>query len=191
MTKINLLAWREAARARRNQRFGWQLLLASGAGLALIVVWIWLSQLWLDDQLERNRYLQQHVDQMAAEVAEIKSLKQKRERQLERVALIRSLQSQRSDLVALFDELAKATPAELYFTELNSRDGLLLVRGYAATNEAISALMRALERSEVFVGATLSRVDRDSRLGDNGSRFTLQVSATAVVERGGDQEPQR
>lgn len=191
MTKINLLPWREAARARRNQRFGWQLLLASGAGLALILVWMWLGQLWLGEQLERNRYLQQHVDQMAAQVAEINTLKKKRERQLERVALIRSLQSQRSDLVALFDELAKATPAELYFTELNSRDGLLVVRGYAASNETISALMRALERSDVFVGATLSRVDRDSRLGDNGSRFTLQVSATAVVDRAADEEAQR
>lgn len=183
MTTINLLPWREVARAQRNQRFVLQLAAAGAVALLLLLVWMWIAQLQLDGQLQRNRYLHSHVDEMAAQVAEINTLRQKRERQIERVALIRSLQGQRSELVALFDSLAKATPDGLYFTTLSSHSGLLTVRGYAVSNEAISALMRALERSEVFAGATLSRVDRDLRLGDSGSRFTLQVSAAAVVDR--------
>ena len=183
MTTINLLPWRGPARARQNRHFALQLGLAAGAALLLLAVILAAGQWSLERQLQRNSYLADQVKAMAVQVEEIDSLRSLKQRQLERVALIRSLQAQRSDWVAVFAGLAEATPPGLYFTELSAENGLIKARGYAASNEAISVLLRALQADPVFAQATLSRVDRDARLGDSGSRFSLQVSAAAVVDR--------
>jgi len=180
---INLLAWRGPARARKNRRFALQLLLAVVAAMLLTALCYGIAQWALERQQQRNHYLLGQVEQIAAEVAEITELRSMKERQLQRVGLIRALQSQRSDWVAVFADLAAATPAGLYFTELSAESGLIRARGYAVSNEAISALLRALEASEHFSQATLSRVDRDQRLGESGSRFSLQVTAAVVAER--------
>ncbi len=183
VTQINLLAWRDRARSKNNQRFAVQLTLSAAVGFVVVLALSSLASYRLDSQLARNQYVASQVEALNLEVTELNNLRQLKQRQLERIAVIRSLQMQRNDLVALFNELALAVPEGMYLSDVNAAAGRLTLRGYASSNDAISTFLRDLERSDVFVDATLSRVDRDQRLGESGSRFVLQVSATAVMAR--------
>lgn len=183
VTQINLLAWRDRARSKNNQRFAMQLTLSAAVGFVVVLALSSLASYRLDSQLARNQYVASQVEALNLEVTELNNLRQLKQRQLERIAVIRSLQMQRNDLVALFNELALAVPEGMYLSDVNAAAGRLTLRGYASSNDAISTFLRDLERSDVFVDATLSRVDRDQRLGESGSRFVLQVSATAVMAR--------
>ena len=183
VTQINLLAWRDRARSKNNQRFAMQLTLSAAVGFVVVLALSSLASYRLDSQLARNQYVASQVEALNIEVTELNNLRQLKQRQLERIAVIRSLQMQRNDLVALFNELALAVPEGMYLSDVNAAAGRLTLRGYASSNDAISTFLRDLERSDVFVDATLSRVDRDQRLGESGSRFVLQVSATAVMAR--------
>lgn len=183
VTQINLLAWRDRARSKNNQRFAMQLTLSAAVGFVVVLALSSLASYRLDSQLARNQYVASQVEALNLEVTELNNLRQLKQRQLERIAVFHSLQMQRNDLVALFNELALAVPDGMYLSDVNAAAGRLTLRGYASSNDAISTFLRDLERSDVFVDATLSRVDRDQRLGESGSRFVLQVSATAVMAR--------
>ncbi|MFW2421057.1 MAG: PilN domain-containing protein [Porticoccaceae bacterium] len=183
VTQINLLAWRDRVRTKNNRRFAAQLVFSAAVGFVVILGLSLLASHRLESQLARNDYISSQVEALNLEVTELNNIRQLKQRQLERVAVIRSLQTQRNDLVALFNGLALAVPEGLYLSEVKATDGRLTLRGYASSNDAISTFLRDLESSDVFVDATLSRVDRDQRLGDDGSRFVLQVSATAVIGR--------
>ncbi len=51
--------------------------------------------------------------------------------------------------------------------------------GYAESNNRISALMRKLNDSSKFKDPNLTKVEADETLGEQGSRFEMQVKLRA------------
>lgn len=179
MANINLLPWREELRQVRRTEFlrltGVVFLLAA----ALTFAWSrWVAG-DIEGQIGRNELLAREIAVFDAEIKEIGELKKRRTQMLERVMAIQGLQGNRSDIVRLFDQLARATPAGVFFVELRRRAEVVELIGFAESNNRVSMLMRQLDASDRFQEPTLTKVEADPLLGDQGSRFAMQMKLTA------------
>lgn len=185
MTKINLLPWREETRELERKAFLSKLVASAVGGLALVVIWVLLAQNQLDNQNSRNSYLQSNIADMDKKVAEISQLKSKKQEMLSRMKVIQDHQGNRSEIVKIFDELVRAVPDGTYLDSLELSSATIKVSGYSESNNRISTLMRNLDSSHKYVNSNLTKVQHDSRLGEQGSVFDLQVdieSPAAVGE---------
>ncbi len=179
MANINLLPWREDLRqARRTDFFR-----LTGVVVLFAVALAFAWRQWVAGDIERqtgrNELLTREIAVFDAEIKEIGELKKRRTQMLERVMAIQGLQGNRSDIVRLFDQLARATPAGVFFVELRRRAEVVELIGFAASNNRIAALMRQLDASDRFQEPTLTKVEADPLLGDQGSRFAMQIKLTA------------
>ena len=77
MTNINLLPWREKAKAERLQQF--YLLLGVGAGIGVIIIGIWFTIIssTISTQNERNGFLSKEIGALDIRLGEVKKLKEK------------------------------------------------------------------------------------------------------------------
>jgi type IV pilus assembly protein PilN len=77
MTKINLLPWREKAKAERLKQF--YFLLGFGAGVGIIIIGIWFTILssTISTQNDRNSYLSKEIAALDVRLGEVKNSKRK------------------------------------------------------------------------------------------------------------------
>src|SRR5690554_7113063 len=100
---------------------------------------------------------------------------------IERMELIQALQSNRPIIVRVFDEVARAVPDDLYFTDISIKGTNVLVKGVAKSNNRVSALMRNFDQSDWFTNPALVKVhskseDRKStRLNSSHVRISYAV----------------
>jgi type IV pilus assembly protein PilN len=101
MTKINLLPWREKAKAERLKQF--YLLLGFGAGVGVIIIGIWFTILssTISTQNERNNFLSKEIAALDIRLGEVKKLKEKKQNLTDRINVIVTLQEERSSTVRL------------------------------------------------------------------------------------------
>ena len=115
MPEINLLPWREQRRSERSR----QVMILTAAAWVVSVVLVFLAtQIMgarIDNQRERNRYLQLEIDQLQLVVSEIDQLRGKKDALLARMDVIQELQSNRSEIVHLMDDLVRKLPPGVYF----------------------------------------------------------------------------
>ncbi|AXK55216.1 PilN domain-containing protein [Pseudomonas protegens] len=158
MAGINLLPWREAARALRRRRF----LQALAAMLVLGVGLVLLADACIDRligrQQARNQYLRQATVGLDNQIATIHQLKVQRQQLVERMGVIEDLQGSRSASVRIFQQLARSLPAGLYFTEVGLQGQSLSISGAAESNQRVSELMRNLQSAEGFAAPCLTEV---------------------------------
>ena len=159
MATINLLPWREERREARNKAFYGVMgavVAASCAGLFLVM------QFYSDAigaQNFRNDYLRKETRVLDAQISEIQALRQTRNELIERMELIQNLQGNRPVIVRIFDEVARAVPDELYFTEVTVEGIKVRVKGVAGSNNRVSALMRNFDQSDWFMNPSLLKVE--------------------------------
>ena len=106
MAKINLLPWREERRKQLTQEFARQAVL--GGVLAAAVGgygWYHVNGL-IEQQKERNDYLEEQISVLEEEIKEIQELEETKQQLLARMNVIQRLQQRRPQIVHLFSELA-------------------------------------------------------------------------------------
>jgi type IV pilus assembly protein PilN len=147
MAKINLLPWRAERRKQRQQEFLTMLGVAGAVGLlisALIVVY-YIGQ--IKGQNNRNAYLTEQISLLDKQIAEIAELDKKKAGLLRRKQVIEELQASRSQMVHLFDELARTIADGTQVTSLAQNGNDLTLLGRAQSNARVSSYMRNLEAS--------------------------------------------
>ena len=175
MANINLLPWREAQRRERNRS-----ILISCAAMwagALFLVYIFTSVVdsRIDHQRERNAYMQSEINALSKVIKEIDNLKQSRDELLARMNVIQTLQTNRSQIVHVFDDLVTKLPKGVYYESISKLDGRLFIDGKAQSNGRVSALMRNLDSSDWFDNSTLKVVDVIDEDGTTVSQFDIEV----------------
>ena len=182
ITNINLLPWREQRRNERNRTFltgcifAW---LIAGV-LAFLMVSYWIGR--IDHQNARNAYLQSEITKPQEVIKEIDTLKDKRTAIIDRMEVIQTLQTNRAQIVHLFDDLVKKLPSGLFLDSLDKKGKGLSMAGNAQSNGRVSALMRNLDSSNWFANAALDVVDLVDESGVAISKFNLKVAEASQSE---------
>ncbi|BFI97251.1 MAG: PilN domain-containing protein [Rhodanobacter sp.] len=147
MAHVNLLPWRAERRKLREREFFGQLAMAFVAGFGFVLLWaLWMGAR-IDNQNDRNAILQGEIKQVDVKIAKIKDLEKVREHLLARKQIIEQLQSDRSKMVHLFDELVKTIPGSARLTALKQAGDAMSLDGVAQSNASVADYMRNIERS--------------------------------------------
>jgi type IV pilus assembly protein PilN len=173
MANINLLPWREAYKQQKQKEYlGVLGVVAAFSGLIVYgVSGFYDGQ--LSNQNSRNNFLMTESKVLDGKIKEIKELTATRVQLIERMELIQDLQGNRPVIVRIFDEIARAVPEDLYFTELSVKDRQVSVKGVARSNNRVAALMRNFDRSDWFADPALRGVQA---VKDGGNLFEVTMS---------------
>jgi type IV pilus assembly protein PilN len=176
MAHINLLPWRAERRKQREREFYMQLAAAFVAALGVLLLWgFWMGQR-IDNQNDRNTYLQTEIKDLDVRIAKIKDLEQVREHLLARKQIIEQLQADRSQMVHLFDELVKTIPSSARLSGLKQNGQALSLDGVAQSNASVAEYMRNIEASQWMGHADLRKTENSHDSSRMPYTFGLDVA---------------
>ncbi|MBN8735716.1 MAG: PilN domain-containing protein [Xanthomonadales bacterium] len=176
MAKINLLPWRAERRERRKREFFTHLVIAALAAIGLVLLWGFWMSLRISNQNERNEYLKAQIQQLDAKIAEIKSLQQVKDHLLARKRIVEKLQSSRSQMVHLFDQIVQTIPAGARLTGLKEQGDKLTLDGVAQSNATVAQYMRSIEASPWMGPAQLVKTENVHSNSNTPYEFELVVT---------------
>jgi len=183
MARINLLPWREKLRKQRLREFGLMVLGALILTLSGLGYWHWYNEGLIDNQRDRNRFLEREIAKVDKEIAEIQELERTRQKLIARMKVIEDLQVSRPQIVHLFDELVTAVPDGAYVTLVTQRGAQLTLNGRAQSNARVSTYMRNIEASPWLANPKLRIIEHknEEKAGDN----TFALDLVQVVPKEG------
>ncbi len=192
MARINLLPWREWERERKRKEFLGNLAGVLVAAVAIVLLFGWYLDGRIENQEDRNAFLEREIAVLDEKISEIQALQKKREELLARMRVIQELQGNRPVIVRVFDELVRTLAKGVHFRELKMQGTTLSVAGVAESNNRISSLMRNLDNSDWFASPNLKTIKEDPENSDYGSQastFNLTFVQTNpnLTENGEDQ----
>ena len=159
MARINLLPWRAERRKLRQKDFLGMLGLAVAAGvLASFLVVSWYSGR-ISNQNGRNDYLKAEIAKVDTQIKEIEELDKKKGKLLARKEVIEQLQSNRSQMVHLFDSLVRTIPDGVSLMSIKQEGDILTLGGRSQSNARVSTYMRNLEGSGWMTNPDLNIIE--------------------------------
>lgn len=176
MAKINLLPWRLERRKQRLKEFYSMLGLASVLALLFSILIVMYYNTQLDAQNRRNQYLKDQIAAIDKQITQIAELDKKKEALLKRKEVIEQLQASRSQMVHLFDELARTVSEGIQVTSLKQDGVELILTGRAQSNARVSAYMRNFETSGFMTKPEVSVIEAKGGNKSLPYEFTLKVA---------------
>jgi len=177
MIRVNLLPHRaEKRRARQIQlvAFG---IISVLFGLAIVgLVHVAISA-QISYQESRNKYLKDQTAILDKQIDEIKKLREQTDALLARKTVVENLQTTRSDVVHLLDQMLRILPDGVYLKSLRQTGYRINLVGSAQSNARVSTLMRAIEDSPWLEAPSLVEIHASG--GSNGGReneFTMNFN---------------
>ncbi len=137
----------------------------------------------IENQNKRNEFLNQEIAKVEKEIKEIAELKKKRADLIARMNVIYQLQGDRTQVVHLFDELARKLPEGVYLALLNYTGSGIALKGVAQSNARVSALMRNLAASDWFADPELEVITVRASGSDRVSEFSLRVKQVVKQQK--------
>ena len=175
MPRINLIPWREAERKRKRQEFGVGALgavVAAGAIAFLINLQMGAA---IDNQNERNQYLNDEIAKLDKQITEILALEQQKQRLRARIQVIEQLERSRPEIVHVFDQLVRTIPDGINLISLKQTDRKLQLKGLAQSSTRVASYMRNIDASEWLTDPSLDILETKGATEGN-SEFTLNAT---------------
>lgn len=144
MILINLLPHREAARKRRKEAFQVTMFLAVVVGLLVAALVYWWFQSRIENQQDRNAYLNSQIAVLDKQIKEIAGLEGEINALRERQKAVEALQANRNLPVHLLNELVRQLPEGVYISSIKQTGLQVEMRGVAQSNERVSEVLRNL-----------------------------------------------
>lgn len=189
MARINLLPWRAERRKQREREFYMMLLATAVAAVFIFFCASWWMGQRIDNQGERNAYLEKEITKLDEQIETIKNLERVRSQLLARKEIIEDLQSNRSQMVHLFDQMSKTVPEGLRLTSVSQAGDKLTFEGVAESSTRVATYMKSLEASPQLGRADLAKIE--SREGEKGvdtkMPYLFQLSVTTKKNTETDQ----
>lgn len=178
MIRINLLPHRELARAARRRQFNTLFALSVAAGIVTVVLGHTLIATRQSNQEARNAYLTQKIAELDKQIGEIKQIREQTQALLARKQVVETLQSNRTEVVHLFDQMIRLLPEGLYLKSFKQSGDTLTIGGYTQSSARVSTLMRSLEDSPWFERPNLIEIKAATVNNLRANEFTLSVKQT-------------
>lgn len=178
MIRINLLPHRAEKRRARQVQFAALGVISVVLG-ALLVGFVHVAiTTQISHQERRNGYLKQEIAVLDKQIDEIRKLREQTQSLLVRKDAVEKLQSDRSDVVHLLDQMLRILPDGVYLRTLKQTGNKINLAGYAQSNARISTLMRAVEDSPWLDSPALVEIRASNARGARVSEFTLTFNLT-------------
>ena len=175
MARINLLPWRAERRKLRQKDFLGMLGLAVAAGvLASFLVVSWYNSR-ISSQNARNEFLKGEIAKVDIQIKEIEELDKKKGKLLARKEVIEQWQSNRSQMVHLFDSLVRTIPDGVTLTSIKQEGEILTLNGRSQSNARVSTYMRNLEGSGWMTNPDLNIIEAKEGKPGLPYEFNLKV----------------
>jgi len=178
MIRINLLPHREIARAARRRQFNTLLGLAVAAGVVIVLLGHSLIAARQSSQEARNTFLTQEIAKLDVQIGEIKKIREQTQALLERKQVVETLQSNRTEVVHLFDQMIRLLPDGLYLKSFKQEGNLVTISGYTQSSARVSTLMRNLDESPWFETVNLVEIKAAKINNLRANEFVLTVRQT-------------
>ena len=180
MIRINLLPHREEKRRAKQMQF-----FALGLVSLLLAALVWgLVHVAISTQISyqerRNAYLIQETSILDKQIEEIQKLKEQTKSLLERKDAVEKLQSDRSSVVHLLDQMLRILPEGVYIKTIKQNGDVINLVGYAQSNARVSTLMRAIENSAWLEKPDLVEIHAVTVNSARLNEFTLTFGLTKL-----------
>lgn len=176
MARINLLPWRAERRKARQKEFGAILGLSALVAVALSVLIVFYYSSEISGQRKRNAFLDAQIVEVDKKITEIEELDKKKAKLLARKEVIEKLQSNRSQMVHLFDSLVRTIPDGAVLTAIKQDAEILTLEGRAQSNARVSTYMRTLETSGWMTKPDLTIIEAKGNEKGLPYEFKLRVT---------------
>ncbi|NWG38470.1 MAG: PilN domain-containing protein [Hydrogenophilaceae bacterium] len=190
MIRINLLPHRELKRAARRRQFNFMLVAALASAIGVAALGQTLISARQANQETRNRYLEQEIAKLDIQIGEIKKIREQTQALLERKQVVETLQSNRTEVVHLFDEMIRQLPEGLYLKAIKQSGGRVQLQGYTQSSARVSSLMRNLDASPWFEDPKLVEIKAATVNNLRANEFNLSVKQTKQQAEGEDKGSQ-
>jgi type IV pilus assembly protein PilN len=178
MIRINLLPHRAEKRRAKQLQF----IVLSVLSVMLGAVVVGLVHVAIGTQISyqerRNEYLKQEITVLDRQIAEIKKLREQTQSLLARKNVVENLQSTRSDVVHLLDQMLRILPEGVHLKSLKQTGNRINLVGYAQSNARVSTLMRAIEDSPWLDSPALIEIHAATVAGARLNEFSLNFNLT-------------
>lgn len=180
---VNLLPWRERARALRRRAFFGAVFAAFGVVVAANTLIAWDLTKRTAAERQRGDALAQEVAALDARLAVQAATRREGDELRDRALALQRRLANRRLLAATLDELAQTLVAGAHYTSIAGRDGAITATGVAVANANVTELMRQLQGSVWFSNPALRHVGAvaDAAYGDNAATFELSFLAATPV----------
>lgn len=183
MANINLLPWRADRRKQREREFYMMLLgTAVAASAVLLAAILWMGHL-ISNQSSRNAYLQDQIKGLEKQIEEIQELDKTRSALLTRKEIIEQLQSNRSQMVHLFDEMVKTIPDGARLASMKQAGEVLTLEGIAESNSRVASYMRNIDVSPWMGRTDLRKIENKSAAKDVEKKLPYAFSLDVKLRK--------
>lgn len=176
--RINLLPHRELKRAARRRQMNVLLGIAVVIGVLSVALGHTVISAKKSAQEERNTFLTQEIEKLDAQIVEIKKIREQTQALLERKQVVETLQSNRTEVVHLFDQMIRLLPDGLYLKSFKQTGDEVSIGGYTQSSARVSTLMRSLEESPWFEQPRLIEIKAATVNNLRANEFLLSVKQT-------------
>lgn len=177
MARINLLPWREELREARKQQFLQSVVTALLFTGLLFYVGVLFVNGMINEQNDRNRFLNQQIAALDEEIKEISTLEQERDRLMARMQVIQELQTSRPKVVKIMDSLARIVPEGVHLSKVARQGDNITFNGVAQSNARVSVFMRQIDDNQEFGESQLQVIQRNQTTKD----FKVDVKETKIT----------
>jgi type IV pilus assembly protein PilN len=178
MIRINLLPHREQKRTARQRQLAF--LAGAVAVLGLLLVFMIHSVLGarIENQEARNTFLTEEIKKLDDQIEEIKKLKEQTQAMLARKQVVETLQSNRSAVVYLLDQVVRQLPEGVYLKAVKQTGNDINLQGYAQSNARVATFMRNLESSPWLEAPNLIETKAATVNNLRVSEFSVNIKLT-------------
>lgn len=182
MIRINLLPHRAEKRKAQQVQFIAFSVISVVLG-AIIVGFVHVTIMaQIGYQEGRNAYLNKEIVILDKQIDEIKKLREQTKSLLARKNVVENLQSTRSDVVHLLDQMLRILPDGVFLKSLRQTGNKISIIGYAQSNARVSTLMRAIQDSPWLNTPTLIEIHATSVNATRMSEFSLTFNLTKQAQ---------
>lgn len=182
MAYINLLPWREEALKAKQKEFFTVLAAAAGCAFALVLIVNLFFQARIDGQVTRNDFLKNEIKLLDIQIAEIKTLNDKKAELQKRIDVVEQLQRSRNVGTQVLDEIATIIPNGIYITQIDKKGNIIQITGKSESNNHLANMIRAIELSDLFTDATPESITSDDGSPKLLSSFKMRVTIKGLVD---------
>jgi type IV pilus assembly protein PilN len=166
MAHINLLPWREEERQKREKNFYITLGITFVVAAAVLYGAIMFVDALIEEQNQRNAFLEQEIRLVDKKIKEIKNLEKQRDMLVARMQVIEELQKSRPKIVKVMDALPRIVPEGVNLKTFSRTGKNIEFLGIAESNSRVSVFMTSLDKNVEFGESKLNIIKKSATKND-------------------------